>query len=521
MHKVIIADDEIWIRRGLIKKIAWQHIGLELSAEAENGRDALEALKQEKPDILLCDVRMPGLDGLQLSKKAREILPHIQIIIISGYEDFNYAKDALNFGAIGYLLKPLDKAEVNSFLKRAVKNLEAQSKTGILDDDLKDLSEKVLQDLIFNDDEYYINKANEWFCDNDKDDNEFASAIIRIDTHIQDSSKIKKRLDKKFSARKDLSKRIVFFLKDTTRIGIFIQLYKGYITNINSLINKIYLYLESEKIPLFKIGVGLTFSDFSKFKDSLSTASKVLEELDFSTAKKIVFYENETQFYKNNYFPYKYLKDFLTAVDTCDRDGTALKINEIEEFVLKHPHFSIKTIRRLFFTLTTEIMKRMMEEGDFDNEIIDEGYVFCNSINNYSNFSELKVFLFDYSIKTIQKIEQNRKGSTSSIVLNAKKYIDNNYNKKLTLNKIADMFNINPAYFCSKFKEITGRNYHEYITSIRVEKAKKMLTENDMTVTKIAKLVGYDDSRYFSKIFKKCTGFQPSKFKQSLEHENI
>ncbi len=520
MYNVILADDEIWIRRGLIKKIDWQSMDLQLVYEAEDGEDALKKIKGKKPDILICDVRMPVINGLQLSKEARQLLPNLQILIISGYEDFNYAREAINFGALGYLLKPVDKEELRKYLEKAVSNIAERTKTKNINHNISDVSEKLLTDIVLHNSEYCINKANNWFQEQSGQKNEYMSAIVRIDENKQNNSEIKNKLDTKHSPGNKESKNIHFFLKDNSRIGILFLVRTDLHTSINIAVNRLFLNLKSTGIHEFKIGVGTVFSDFRFLKDSIAKAAKALEESEFESKKKIIYYKDEQRLYRDNYFPYKYLRDYLSAVETERRDRLPAILKDIEAFIKNNNRYSIKAIRRIFFTIVTEIMNLIMENISFDNEIIEEGYIFCDSINSYSKLEELKNFLLAFSQNAVSRLTQSRLGNTNSVILKAKDYIDNHYNQKLTLNKMAGISNMNPAYFCIKYKEIIGENYNEYLTKLRVEKAKQLLRDNNISISKIAVLVGYDDGRYFSKIFKKYAGTQPSNYKKQFQNEN-
>jgi two-component system response regulator YesN len=147
MFKVMIADDESWIRKGLRAMIEWDDLGLVFDSEATDGLEALQLSESRFPDILITDVRMPGIDGLQLAERMLKLIPRLKVLIISGYSEFEYVKRAIQIDAISYILKPINPAELNETLKKAVEKLKSEMQEQTINTHLPGILEKLVADL--------------------------------------------------------------------------------------------------------------------------------------------------------------------------------------------------------------------------------------------------------------------------------------------------------------------------------------------------------------------------------------
>lgn len=182
MHRVLIADDEVWIRRNIRKMIRWEQLGLEFVGEAEDGLTACALAESLRPDIVVTDVRMPGLDGLQLVEKLSALLPTARMIIVSGYDEFEYVRKAINLKVVSYLLKPIDEEELHRVLAEAAVDLERFKESDRLRGNIPYLNGKITADLLESGDERALGRFRRWIAEKAPDMVSYAALVVGFDT---------------------------------------------------------------------------------------------------------------------------------------------------------------------------------------------------------------------------------------------------------------------------------------------------------------------------------------------------
>lgn len=401
MLKLIIVDDEPRIRRGLKNCLLWNEMGIQIVAEAENGQEAIEVAKSIKPDIMLLDTYMPIKNGIEVAQEVAVFLPECTVIIVSGYDEFEYAQQAIECGVFSYILKPVDKKKLRNTVHKAI---EAKMK------------------------QRSIKEYSEW-------------AENYIETNKQQLKKnIILNWIKASVTKEDIEKKQkVLSIDENKAYCMFI------ICKLSVMKNK-----EEVKHPML-----MGFEEIAdKYVRSVFGNDTILAE--FEEDKCVGFFE-----YKNK-----------TDVDVMLRESTQAIENHCGYVCISE------------YTIVENILCMR----DKYNELIAA----CES-----------------------------KVALSPSMAMAKSYVDKNYaDQNLTLNEVAEKQFVSDSHISRLFKKEVGKTFNEYLTCLRIEKAKEYLLYPNSKVYEVAGKVGYKTQHYFSRVFKSEVGMTPLEYKSHTVRRN-
>ncbi|NLO10577.1 MAG: response regulator [Clostridiales bacterium] len=533
MYKVFLVEDEIIIREGIKNKIHWEEEGFKIVGDESDGELAYPLIIKEQPDILITDIKMPFMDGLELCKLLKKDMPQLKIIIVSGYSDFGYAQQAIDIGVSEYLLKPVTSTKLMAAAKNASAAIEKERKERqILEqyqlliyqkqgEKRKDffnalVSKKMsLSQIVEQEDELGINMVASVFCillfqfKAQEDMYEYSNEIVQCEAKMLEA--LRKFPDIKVFERGMDGWAFILLGEDEMQI-------KALTEELCNLLIKIC----DNKVHYFG-GIGRSVYRIRDLQQSYRDANSAFSLRYFESRDQFLSYNdvrnikeqigNRVNVSEMNLekLDRKLLDDFL-------KRGT---IHDIDEFVDSYfDGFGSKAMSSTLFrqyiimdgySAITNFLKSLK----YPKEKID------NSLKSMNSISEQLTSLKDYSefYKTILKkaIDLRNKNSQkryASLIERAKEYMHHEYAMSdLTLDKVASTVNVSPNYFSSLFNQETGMTFIEYLTDIRMEKAKDYLRCSAIKITEIGYLVGYQDSHYFSYIFKKTQNCTPSEYR--------
>ncbi len=538
MIKILIADDEKWIR-AIIKDVIYSSSDKDfiISGEASDGQEALDLVLASQPDILLTDIRMPELDGLELMKDAKKINPDLKIIFISGYDEFEYAQRALKFGAFDYLLKPIEEAYLLEVLSRAKEVIYKEREKQASDQLLKIqheagfnlLRENFLSDILngvsLTIDEYKKQSKHLGIV---LDKPVFGVMTISIDDYRAKTADLTK--PQKFSlvsalktslnriAKKYLKGYCLCKVSEDSEINILFNtdtyLTKEYITDVFNIIQKLMrrhfnvscsagissqqpginkisaLYAEAVQAIKYKMIYGLGcvmfFEDIQNIKVREITLSRDLSQ-EISLNLELRNLQNASLI----------LDNIFIQLDTYKDSTPVLIKNTLWKFLL-------------------DIISKLECKVSIENNLygFDQNSVY-EEFKSLETLQETKAYFKNLFKNIINNHVQKGSGSINAVE-SAKKFIAVNYYKDISLELMANYVYLNPSYFSELFKKETGQNFIEYLTNVRINQAKELLKNTGLKSYEVCEAVGYTDSKYFSKLFKKIVGVNPSEYKGSL-----
>ncbi|ETI90933.1 MAG: response regulator [Clostridium butyricum] len=509
--KILIIDDEFIMRQGIKYMTDWEKEGFKIIGQASNGQEAIDMIKKEKPHIIISDIVMPQIDGIELSKYIQNNYPDISIIILSSYSDFEYVKSSFQNGAIDYLLKPT--LELDSLLK-SLRKAAGKIKNFTLSSNKTQHTETVLKRLIlgFNSD-IDFNELNNLFT-YDKfclfginAKNLFKSYEDRNNFINQLASE----LDSFFSS--NLSKTI--YKTVTLENEIVLCLINFKFENNSHLIYELKRF--SEK---FYQKFSNSFLVVSKNFDSLAKIKNIYDE-NFLFLCKQYFFNKGTYFYSSddyktppdeNSFNFKLFSELMSSMHITDAFNMLLEYISLS---ISHKSLNEFELKSIMQNCTYNAISNL------ENLNIDQ---FEINLLKHKFFSQIDQAIYADDLITICKeicdnfnelMTKYESTFNSHMINKIIHYIQTNYAEPLTLTDVSQKFSFNYYYLSSYFSSHNHEGFNEFLNKIRIEKACEFLKQ-DIPISSISSMVGYSDQSYFSKVFKKFTGFTPSSYRKNL-----
>lgn len=523
MLKLLIADDEHYICKLIKRLIAWNELGLECVATATNGNDCYELIQRYQPDIVITDIHMPGLSGLDIIKNCADDNIECRFIIVSGYAEFEYAQTALKYGVNDYLIKPINKTELNDALENVIKAL---GKNNIPDNQNKSMvniaaRNTLLLSLLHNDFNTgmaieTINREYGFRFEKGY----FLPVIVRIDSPAMSMTQNKNNLA---SYKKRLESEITEFCyclhftdygtsficllnyaeKDHQNVSMSLQY------NFNLMTNQILAY---DRYHL-TMGWGEPVKDASLLQKSFNKAVCAVESRIVLGHDKIIL---------------------GTDMDTSLLDNMRISIQEPNRrLALPLENLDLETI----LMIANEEYQRQMPEitrypyclGNYSKKFVSALLRDIHTAHNLNITAELEdgvhikidkslsaEEILKHILSTLETLIKQLQSSHPDIksIKIIKQYIDLNYDKKLKLEDLAELVYLSPAYLGIMFKRETGQNLSDYIADIRIDKSQELLKDITYNINEVSEIVGYKDTRYFSKLFKKTVGVTPTQYRK-------
>ena len=523
--KVFLVDDEPITLRMLQSLIPWEEMGLVLAGCARDGEEAYKMVLEEMPDIIITDIRMNHMDGLELVEKVRKVSKNIKIILMSAYADFGYVKEGIRLGCSNYILKPIDEEELMESLRKVIEEIRGKKE----EEKVIDKSEEQLRMLEL----YKYMRSGHGFSKVLKYRKEFGMEFEHYFLMViqEDSSSINEYantssieiLQEKYIlnilgeiVKEQFGKRMLAFnYEDDAWMILFEEAVEEEVVRIcNRMIETFLNELE--------LHVMICFSHQGHEIQDLPLLYERVKSL-----QKYAFYIGEESILGYDYNCIGQEIDQVRKLGLIREAERALKVYDIVHLKeILEEAFEISTIYQpdglydiyefcskvLYFikkSLEVEVSKATLEEN---LELYNLSY---EELKKYDSLKELKT-LMDDAISFLKKISIGGVEKTfSKPVEESLKMIETNYNKNLSLEEISDTIAVSKNYFCYLFKREVGISPWNYLTQVRLKYAKQLLEETDMKTYEIAFQVGYDNPSYFSKIFKKLENVTPNEYRES------
>ncbi|MDF2941951.1 MAG: response regulator [Herbinix sp.] len=532
MYKVLIADDEVKVCKLINHLIEWEEYGLEVTAMVNDGVSALQYIKEARPDIVITDIRMPGYDGIELIRLAKEFDPEINFIIVSGYRHFDYAHNAIKYGVEDYLLKPLKKSEMISTLTKMIGKKEQAALGRNEKADMKrriNLDEKILKqtflDKLLTDPTLLENITreelnHEFHCN--FIEGLYQGIVVKPDlvTIQEEERSYGLLMDKaKDITQKQLGEYFHEVIITLTKEGI-ICLVNDSFANMQNIRRQLKL-LRSDILRMrdvftnvrITIGMGEAVMKEKDIMDTLKGArSTILNRLIQGTGHILTTANNQ----KEKRLPYDILEHdfrnkFLNYIETLNSDGMLHLMNETKEKITKYKYID----GELILDVCREI---------YDIFIFGMGFLTAKDLRKKEEF-ERRFFrcyslagafdqLTEEIVTQLEQLNQDKKLADKKPIRLAKQYMKEKYTQPITLEEVSNQIGFNPTYFSSLFKKETGQNFLEYLTDTRIQAAKQLLADTNRSVIQVSEEVGYIDIKHFTKLFKKATGLTPSEYRK-------
>ena len=520
MYSVLFVDDEILVRKSISEIIQWNDLGFDLAGTCENGKDAVAFLGKRPVDVVITDIAMPYMDGLELSKYLYENFPETIVVILSGYDNFSYAKLAIRYKVSDYILKPVTARELKDVLDKIREKLDAE----------KEKEEK-------------LQKLMQGYAQFTKNEEAIISrALVNLVQGTQSPSELKRELEEygihvDARAFRVLSisideRDMIGNTEDALMRRIRNEISKGYgewfVFKYSD--HGIFMLARSDRPMAFSretyricqsvqqsvyntgkikmsVGIGKTVYALEDLPASYESALKVLE-YQYARGKGILL-DSETiqEEEKLEEFEVR-LGRLRQAIREHGMENAETILDDFEKYVSSAYIRKSKVAAYLFQLLrgAYEEFRRLQTDVSWD-----EGRV--SKIMEVGSFQEAMKVVREFIFSGMQSCENISRTSNERMVLRAMDYLKANYgNQDLSLNMLCDFLNISVSHFTNIFKEETGKTFKEMLTYIRIERAKELLRQTDLKNYEVAEKIGCKDPHYFTVLFKKMTGKTPKEF---------
>jgi two-component system response regulator YesN len=532
--KLMVADDEDNIRNGISRFIKWEDYGIGVCCTASDGREALELATKHLPDIIIVDINMPYINGLEFSAQVRKFLPDCAIIILTGYSEFDFAKESIQIGVVDYLLKPVSPTELIAAVIKGRDQINAIIERQDFIRKLKDqivlampiIREKFVYDVLHgNTQDYELERLE--YLGISFPSGKFAALRLGIDNFLinfEQKSEQEKYITM-FGVKKitdDLFCRQNWGLSILAEDGIVDAMvclsdHENLSEYLNGLCREIHEELSGNLNATVSIGIGNIYIGLEQLSYSYKEAVNSLKYsylTDKGEIQSISSLESSMPFLSD--YPFEkeielmnYVKNGSEqALTSADEMLTMAEQLEEQADLLQ---YSVIIAKQLYISLLRLLKRMQLEILDLSRKydfLIDPSY-------KPDDLSVLKANVAGLFSDALNIIHISKSLIYRDAIQKVRSFIEKNYAKDLSLQTIADMVYMNPNYLCTIFKNETGETINNYIIRLRMHKAMELLKNKNCKVYEISDAVGYKNTNYFSIAFKKFTGISPNEYKNA------
>lgn len=527
MIRVLIADDEIRVCNLIHDLVEWETMDMNVVGIAHNGLQALEMVDGLKPDLIITDIRMPGCTGLELIEQTKKVCPESTFIIISGFAEFEYAKVALKFGISDYLLKPIDRAELLSTVRRVKNEIETSRKEQIFSDRMR---------RAFHSDQYKVRScllmdlvSRRGLAMTMEEINReyrfqfkpgiFQAFVVKLDYQHEAfdpsvmSSATKSIREIALEHLRDLCEEVELWFDDSWGMGVC-----NYQKRNQDLVRQRFddclraFQVKKNLFPqlIFTITVTPVEEDVDKLAEQVQLARRLAEERLVIGSRRVIDRLPELSGLSILDCVSDFLRQMRTALEWLDLSAVKNSVARLQAQVMETPGVTGREVLKVVVMSGEKIL----EESDPLEVSDEETEPFRNRCDVCNTADQLIQTLEDMVTRQIKIRADQQMNDETKPVRQAKIFLEQHYMENITLEQVACLIGFNSSYFSVMFKKECGVGFQDYLTALRIDKAKEMLLQTDDSISEICYRVGYNDVKYFSKTFKKATNLRPSEFKK-------
>lgn len=479
MNRILVVEDEKMIRKGIVAMIKRCPVEVEEVIECHNGEEALNVLESGVDiDVMFTDIRMPKMDGIELIKRVNLMESMPKIVVISGYDDFNYAVEALRQGVSEYLLKPLEREKLASVLMKLEKELETSKDQNT---EIKRIANQQLKYLLLN-----KNIATEEI---DAIEKSFYTLFP----------------DGKYRVCCFNSKNTIV-LSDTK--NVLLNDVEGFVIIIVEE-SKVAMLFE-KNLQGYSVGISELHEGIRELKDAYVEAVEARKEA-FVKSAALAYYGSSREEYEA--IPDNFAELFIQLVGTDKTEESLVKFGNIQ-FKARIGKIAPEKLLQVTHQILDELVKTYERVIEMDIQ----GFKTLQNPLAYNTAQDYYVRFEEFIKQTHQLIKSEFDDYKNKEKINmAIYYIRENYRKDLNMAVVSNHISMNYSLFSLNFKQYTGMNFVNYLKKIRIEKAKELLEQTDDKIINISQSVGYDNEKHFMKIFKSVCGVSPSEYRKNVQ----
>ncbi|MEK3942293.1 MULTISPECIES: response regulator [Paenibacillus] len=513
MYSIFLVDDEEMGLEMMRDYIRWEEMGIYVVGTASNGREALEKIEAFQPDIILTDVQMPIMNGIELAKKIHECYDQMQIMFLTGHDEFHYVKSALNVGAVGYLLKPLDLTEIESVIEKVKARCE---EVQMKQRSMEAAKTKILKELSF---EKNAEQAAELANNFNRltrlpESNRYTMALFSIDPKEAEGeqqsleecmSRLISYLDHFFKAK---NIEVVFVPYKDGETGVFMEATQqpGYYAW-----EDLAVAIRSALDFTVTAAVGAQAAELALVHNLYKQTRVILNERFYKGTGLIIHAEAISNQFDSEHMPPFERKEWFEAIHQLDFEQAAQKL---------HQYFvglaTLRIKKKIICDWAIDLVDELLEQL---HQSVPEGFKraeLYHSIYNALTLHEIEDLILGTAGDAVSMLGERLMDKNTKLVHKVRTVIEQNYDQPITINSLSDQVYLSPNYLRSIFKDKTGITIHDYLTRIRLDKAKELLADGSLKIQDIAQRVGYESTSYFISLFLKNLGVTPNEYRKNI-----
>lgn len=519
MFSVVIADDEPLIIKGLLKMVDWKKLNTEVVGTSRNGEQLIRQINELTPDIIISDISMPNQSGIDVIKYIKEKGLKSKVIFLSAFQEFEYAKQALKYGVVEYLLKPVTKEELEQsivkaeralkdnlsleYLREDTKSTQAVFKTVTSEYEFQELYKKFEQMGVPTSDVEYIDACFS-VIGNSKDTGKSRSEfeLLRF-TMFKKIEEYAVKQKKGFCLKREANFcNIIFFYERAQKIAIE--------SDVKQLLDS----MEHEYEMKLVVGIGKVIDSLSDLKYAYKTAAFACN-LYYFRQEQVIMYDHINKEYNQSFDDYNEAYQELVRAILFREPLWLDKLRTCLELIGEIHYGNRGVAENRCVALLMELLRELGNYCQVDEADRFQYESFVSGIRNIGTFQKVKAMIVRYLQMFVEKSVFVNLGSENETVRSIKLYIRENYNRDMNLKSLSKHFYMNQYYFSTFFKQKTGENFKDYLVKVRMQKALELLLENNgISTQELAREVGYNDAKAFSEKFKQFYGESPANYKK-------
>lgn len=534
MYKLMVVDDEYSIRDGIAHAVPWATCRVKVIGAAANGVEAIAMAEQERPDLVISDITMDDMDGLEMVEHLKVLYPDIKVIILSGYDEFDFAQKALQLKVSAYLLKPVLPDELLAVVQKVIAEIESESRLKSRIQSLESevrINREVIQDRLINDliQRSIVDEAE--FCERlalaglHLRGPAFCCLIIAQDGYL--AYKKEKGIEQVQLIQRKMRQLIHDLLIPDYDVWSFVDNNDQILLILGGVAESGQLRALPASLDRLRdkmkrlVGVTTTIAVGgirTRLTDLAISYIEALKALDFRTTASMdcVIHINDVKIINQGQFYYPQDKEMAVLASLAEGEETRIRQAIANFFADLAAHQERKDhLRIAVLELFAMIARKFMDLGldihmIYDRDLIDPYSV----LEHFNNVDAIRNWLTNVVVGCASELNSRRSNSVSNVIARVQEYIAANFaNPDISLNSIAEHVYLNPTYLSKLYKNKTGESYLEYLTRVRIEKARQLLRQTLIRTADVGLAVGYPNAQYFTTLFRKVTGQTPLEYR--------
>jgi len=541
LFSVMIVDDDPLVCDWLANQINWNHIGFEIVYIANNGIDALHKFNEYNPDVIISDISMPKMDGIELLNSIKEYETGPQVVFLSDEDDYPHVKQGILLGAFGYIMKPINKDSLIELMKKVFDELmlkkQEEEKKQKIKEKMELFRERLLYDILRGKD-YLLQKFDDMVEEYGLNLHKgmVQVAIVEIGNFDDKSKELVK--SGKFD---ELTKKVRFEIHKTADDFGSISCVIGDMDI--GILSVIIQPLSDIKIPEFE---EISYSFFSKLLEKIKLDMDVRVTIGVGNIQNNIKEISMSYMGAKAALRHKYILGGNRVINIKEFDFDkqqkilypAEREKLLTDYIMTADERVVQTINNLFNEISIGSQGVLNRIAFAANQLvynisryIDSQYSYIKKLYDFNKFTDVDFTSFKseeeikehfiYIVNDIMEVVKKYKpGDGNPIIKKACDYVLQHIDQDITLFTISEKLNLSKNYFCSLFKQETGYNFLEYVTTVKMEWAKRLLKEGNCKTYEVSDMLGYRESSYFSRLFRKYTDYSPAEYKKMFRNDS-